>query len=118
MNAIAINVETGNHQGVSELPAKMVGGGNPVSESWVSSEFAVEGKVRTGIWVGQPGKIKIKSYPTNEVFTVISGKIELINEDGTVVLVHPGESGLMRKGWKGVFHIVEETRKCFVTVGG
>lgn len=117
-NAIAINEETGSHQGVNQLPDKLVAGGNPVSESWVSSEFPAEGKVKTGIWTAQAGKIKIRSYPVDEVFTVISGKIEMINDDGSSVVVRPGESGLMRKGWKGIFHIVEPTRKCFVTIGG
>lgn len=118
LNAIAISEATGEHQGVVELPAKIVAGGNPVSESWVSHEFAAAGKAKAGIWVGQKGQIKIRSYPSSEIFTVISGKIQMINEDGSVVVVNPGETGFMPKGWKGVFDIVETAKKSFVAISG
>ena len=42
--------------------------------------------------------------------------IEVTNEDGSVVHVGPGQSCLLREGWTGLFHTVEATRKCFVTV--
>ena len=41
----------------------------------------------------------------------------MINEDGSVVVVKAGQSGLMRKGWKGIFHVVEPSKKCFTAVG-
>lgn len=117
LNAIAVSQETGASEGVMEMPADYIADGNPVSESWLSSEFPAEGKVRTGIWSGQPGTIKVPGYPTDEVFTVIEGRIEMTNEDGSVVILTPGKSVLMRKGWKGLFRIVEPSKKCFVSVG-
>lgn len=117
MNTVLIDETTGKHAGITKMPEEIVSAGKPDSELWVSGEFPAEGVVKTGIWVGEPGKINVPYYPTDEVFTVISGRIEMTNEDGTVVSVNPGESGLIRKGWKGVWHTVEQTRKCYVTIG-
>ncbi|MGI9325525.1 MAG: cupin domain-containing protein [Pseudomonadales bacterium] len=46
----------------------------------------------TGIWTSEPGTLKINSYPVDEVFTVLSGKIEATNEDGSAVHVGPGQT--------------------------
>ena len=58
----------------------------------------------------------MRSYPVDEVFTILAGEIEVSNEDGSVVHVRLGESGLLRKEWTGLFRTVESTRKCFVIV--
>ena len=69
LNATAVNQETATSQGIVELPPELVAEGNPTFESFLSTEFPAEGKFRTGIWVGQPGKMKITGYPSDEVFT-------------------------------------------------
>lgn len=116
LNAIAVNQETGTSSGEMKLPPELIAGGDPVVETFLTSEFPTEGNFQAGIWVGKPGKIKIQDYPSDEVFTVIEGRIDMINEDGSVVVLKAGESGLMRKGWNGIFHVVEPTRKCFASV--
>ncbi len=115
MNAILIHEEESTHQGTREMPSEMVSEGNPKAETWVSASFPAAKTVQTGIWIGEPGKLNVPYYPHDEIFTVLSGKIEMTNEDGSKVIVGPGESGLLRKGWKGVWHTVERTRKCFTT---
>lgn len=117
LNAIAVSEATGKSAGMMTVPPEYVEEGSPSQEVFVSSEFPAEGKFEAGIWVGTPGKLKIEGYPSDEVFTVIEGRIDMINEDGSVVVVKVGESGLMRKGWKGIFHVVEPTKKCFAAVG-
>ncbi len=116
-NAIAIHEESGTPQGSTELPANIVSEGRAISESWITGEFQAEGQVRTGIWVGEPCTIDIPFYPNDEIFTVLSGAIEMTNHDGSTVMVGPGESGLVRKGWKGTFRVVGTTKKCFVDIG-
>lgn len=117
MNIIPIKEEYATHAGTAEFPKKMIIEGNPVYDTWVSAEFAAEGAVKTGIWVSEPGKIDIRGYPTDEFFTVVSGKVEVTNDDGSVVVFNPGDSGLIRKGWIGVWHSVGKVSKCFVSVG-
>lgn len=117
MNIDLIQESSSRHEGVTQFPAEIVVEGTPTAETWVTDQFPAEGVVQTGIWVGEPGKINVPYYPTDEVFTVITGKIEITNEDGSVVTVNPGESGRIRKGWKGIWNVVEKTRKCYVTIG-
>ena len=99
------------------MPAEIVLEGQPDADSWVCDEFPASGVAKAGIWVGDPGKIDIPAYPTDEVFTVLSGRVEVTNSDGSVLAFGPGDSGLLRKGWKGVWHTVEQVRKCYVSIG-
>ena len=117
MNLIRIRQEDSKHAGTTELPKKFVVEGNPIYDTWVTEEFPVEGKLSTGLWTGEPGTMTIRNYPTDEVFTLISGKFEITNEDGSVVVMNPGESGLIRKGWSGTWRNVEKSCKCFTSVG-
>ena len=118
MNAALIEETDENFLRESIPPAEMVAEGDPRSKTWVAKNFESGGSVSTGIWTSEPGTLKVTSYPVDEVFTVLSGKIEATNEDGSVVHVGPGQSCLLRKGWSGLFRTVERTRKCFVTVDG
>ena len=115
-NAIAISKENGKFQGALETPEELVVEGNPKSVSWLSHKLDVSGKAKMGIWSGEPGKINIPFYPYNEMFTVLFGKIEKTNEDGSIVVVGPGQSGFLPKGWKGVWHVVEPSEKCYFTI--
>ncbi len=117
LNVIAVSEETGVSKGPMELPADMIADGNPISESFEAKKLPVNGTLRTGIWVGQPGTIKINGYPTDEVMTVVQGRLEMTNEDGSVIAAGPGQTVFMPKGWKGLFRVAEPTKKCFVTVG-
>ena len=118
MNAVLIEQTDDNFVRETIPPAEVVAQGDPRSKTWVAENFDSEGSVSTGIWTAEPGTLKVKSYPVDEVFTVLSGKIEVTNEDGSVVHIAPGQSCLLRKGWSGLFRTVESTRKCFVTVDG
>lgn len=115
MNALLIEETQDNFSGESVPKSALVEAGVPRSKTWTAASFTAGRSVSTGIWTSDPGILKVKSYPVDEVFTVLSGKIEITNEDGSVVHVGPGESCLLRKGWTGLFRTVEQTRKCFVT---
>jgi uncharacterized cupin superfamily protein len=117
VNALLIEETEDNFSGESVPPSKVVEAGDPRSKTWTAASFTSGRSVSTGIWTAEPGILKVRSYPVDEIFTVLSGKIEVTNEDGSVVCVEPGQSCLLRKGWTGLFHTVEQTRKCFVTVG-
>ena len=118
MNAVLIEESDDSFLRESAPPAELVVNGDPRSKTWIVENFDCRGSVSAGIWSAEPGTLKVKSYPVDEVFTVLSGRIEVTNEDGSVVRVAPGQSCLLRKGWSGLFRTVEQTRKCFVTVGG
>ncbi len=117
MNALLVEETEENFSGASVPPPKVVAAGDPRSKTWTAASFTSGRSVSTGIWTCEPGVLKVKSYPVDEVFTVISGKIVVTNEDGSTVDVGPGQSCLLRKGWTGLFETAEHTRKCFVTAG-
>lgn len=115
MNAQLIEETDDNFSGEAVPPPQIVEAGNPISRTWTAASFSAGQSISTGIWSAEPGILKVKSYPVDEVFTVLSGRIDVTNEDGSVISVGPGQSCLLRKGWTGLFHTVEQTRKCFVT---
>ena len=118
MNAVLIEQTEDNFLRESIPPAKVVADGDPRSKTWMAETFNSGGSVSTGIWTAEVGTLIVSSYPVDEVFTVLSGKIEVVNEDESVVHVGVGQSCLLRKGWSGLFRTVEPTRKCFVTIDG
>jgi len=117
MNAVLIEESDDNFSGESAPPAKIVEAGDPRSKTWTVASLTAGRSVSTGIWTADAGILKIKSYPVDEVFTVLAGKIVATNEDGSTVEVEPGQSCLLRKGWSGLFQTFAGTRKCFVTAG-
>lgn len=34
------------------------------------------------------------------MFTLVSGQVEITNDDGSVLVLNPGDSGFIRKGWQ------------------
>jgi len=116
MNAVLIEETEENFARESIPPAELIADGDPRSKTWVAESFTSGSSVSTGIWTSEAGTLIVKSYPVDEVFTVLSGKIEVSNEDGSVVHVEPGQSCLLRKGWSGLFRTAEPTRKCFITI--
>ena len=115
MNAQLIEETEANITGETVPSPKVVAAGNPVTKTWTAAKFDAGRSMSAGIWTCEPGTLKVKNYPVDEVFTVLSGRIDVTNEDGSVISVGPGESCLLRKGWSGLFAAVEQTRKCFVT---
>ena len=92
MNIILIRQEDSKHAGRTEVPEKFVTEGKPTYETWVTEEFAAKGKVRTGLCTMEAGAMTIRNYPTDEVFTLVSGKFEITNEDGSVVAMTPARA--------------------------
>jgi uncharacterized cupin superfamily protein len=94
MNTLLIEETDDNFSGESVPPAKVVEAGDPRSKTWTAASLTAGRTVSTGIWTAKPGILKVKSYPVDEVFTVLSGKIDVTKEDGSVVHVGPGQSCL------------------------
>ncbi len=118
MTAMMILDTPETHKRSLAVKEKYVVDGAPTTETWQSAEFAKAEDVRTGIWAGDAGSFTVASYPNDEVFTILSGKVELIGADGTTLTVGPGESCLVRKGWAGTWRTVERARKMYVSFQG
>lgn len=117
MNVIPIQQDGATHTGPTELPEKIIVDGNPVYETWTSAEAAVNGTMSLGTWIGEPGTINMRGYPADEMFTLVFGQVEITNEHGSVLVLNPGDSAFMRKGWRGRWRNVERSCKLFASVG-
>ena len=85
--------------------------GAPKFRTWNVEE--VEGGLYAGIWEATPGKWRIE-YDEWEFCHILSG-ISVISEDGGEArTVRAGDSFLLRPGFKGIWEVLETTRKEYV----
>lgn len=110
----AILLEMDETTGAARSPdPSIVRSGDPSSVLWNGVDVG-QGALMCGQWLGQPGEMTVRPRPHHEMFTVISGLVELIAEDGTLTRVGPGQAGFIPKGWAGVWRTVEETQKTYM----
>ena len=69
---------------------------------------------RLGIWRCSPGAFRCTERG-DELQTVISGRLRLIEADGTAREYGPGDSFFTRKGARVTWDILEEVTKIFFT---
>lgn len=85
--------------------------GNPVFTTWNLEE--ADGGLYAGIWEATPGKWRIV-YEEWEYCHVTSGHSIVTEEGGEAVHLRPGDSMVLRQGFKGSWEVVETTRKDYV----
>lgn len=110
----AILLDTDETTGVTRRPdPSIVRSGDGSSTLWNRVDLGA-GALKCGQWIGQPGELEVRPRGHHEMFTVVSGLIELIEPDGTVTRVGPGQAGFIPRGWTGLWRTVEETRKTYM----
>ncbi|WP_182903036.1 cupin domain-containing protein [Microbispora sp. H10830] len=90
-----------------------------VSEGWeevehrarLSSDHSV-----AGAWVGEPGSVRIRHWPYDEICVIQTGRVAIEDADGGRAEFGPGETFLVPAGFDGWWHTLEPTRKIFVGV--
>lgn len=83
--------------------------GNPVNRSW-DMDATPDGKVTCGVWEVEVGAWNVVK-DSWEFMTIISGHSELTEDGGATVVLKPGDSAVMRPGFRGVWRVIEPTRK-------
>lgn len=84
--------------------------GDPVFTTWNLED---RDGLFCGIWESTPGKIRI-TYEEWEYCRILSGR-SVITEDGRPPQeVGPGDSFILRPGFKGTWEVIETTRKDYV----
>ena len=110
----AVLMDTDDTTGVSRSPdPAIVRGGDPSSTLWNRVNIG-DGTLICGQWVGQPGELTVRPRAHHEMFTVVSGLIELEADDGTITRIGPGQAGFIPKGWSGIWRNIEETQKTYM----
>jgi len=112
MQAVLIDID--DETGVPRQPdPQILISGDGSSVLWNTVDIA-GGTLLCGQWVGQPGELETRPRQHHELFTVVSGLIELVEPNGDVVRVGPGQAAFVPKGWSGIWRNVEETRKTYM----
>ena len=110
----AVLLDKDDTTGVARTPdPSIVISGDASSTLWNGVDIA-NGTLLCGQWVGQPGELRVRPRGHHEMFTVISGLIELEADDGTITRVGPGQAGFVPKGWSGIWRNVEVTQKSYM----
>lgn len=99
---------------VDDLPAELVLSGSGRQTTMEATSWHAT-TAHTGLWSGEIGTYRVDSYPDNEVFTLLTGAVDLVSPDGSRVEVRPGTGVFVPKGWKGTWHTLAPTTKTFVT---
>jgi uncharacterized cupin superfamily protein len=84
--------------------------GDPVHRTWPLEE---RGALYAGIWESTPGHWRI-SYDEWEYCRILSGRSVIRDDKGGEWAIGPGDSFILRPGFKGSWQVIETTRKDYV----
>ncbi|MCK0196705.1 cupin domain-containing protein [Ancylobacter sp. 6x-1] len=86
--------------------------GNPRHLTW-NLETTPDEKVFSGVWESSPGMWRVE-YEEWEFCSFLSG-VSVLHEEGKLpVRLEAGDSFVIRPGFRGVWEVVETTRKLYV----
>jgi len=92
-------------------PPERIISGNPKFKTWNVEEQP--GGLYAGVWESTPGKWRIE-YDEWEYCRILSGVSVITGEGGEERRVGPGDSFIIRPGFKGAWEVIETTRKEYV----
>lgn len=90
-------------------PDRVVGG-DPTFTTWLLED---RDGLYCGIWESTPGAWHV-SYDEWEYCRILSGHSILTEEGGATITLRAGDSFMLRPGFRGIWEVVETTRKDFV----
>jgi uncharacterized protein len=85
--------------------------GNPRFRTWDID--AQPGGLFAGVWESTPGRWRVE-YDEWEYFRILSGISVLTADNAAPRRLATGDSMILRPGFKGIWEVVETTRKEFV----
>lgn len=88
--------------------------GDPQFSTW-DIEKSADGIVTSGVWESTPGAYWSIKGDTWEFCCILSGVSELTEEGKEPVIIRAGDSFVMKPGYKGIWRVLETTRKLWVS---
>ncbi len=85
--------------------------GEPKFRTWNLEE--APGGIHAGVWEATPGKWRVE-YDEWEFCHILSGLSVLSEDGGETRTITPGDSFVLRPGFKGTWEVLETTRKEYV----
>lgn len=115
--------------GVDEIRTLKVGTGTPVVPQWGPDDASPEWRETEwrgfgsddrhpfgGGWEGEPGTLRMASYPYDEVCVMLTGRVALIDSAGGRREFCAGEAFFVPRFFSGVWETLEPSQKIFVAL--
>ena len=107
------------HKNISELQANMVADSPPATAisgppTLKYADLFSKGGLDVGLWSSSVGSWRIEGWSGNEVMHILSGRVRLTADDGTVHNLSAGDIFVVTKGWTGIWETVEDMQKIYV----
>lgn len=90
-------------------PPERLVSGNPVNRTW-NLYAAPDGKFFSGIWESDPGAWRIE-YTEHEFCHILAGISRITPDGGKPITVKEGDAFAIPAGFRGIWEVVERTRK-------
>lgn len=111
MTLIRLTPDAATPEQSAPAPDRVVRG-DPQFTTW---DIETHGTTYAGIWESTPGAWRV-AYDEWEYCRILSGHSVLTGDDGTRLEVRAGDSFVIRPGFRGVWEVIETTRKDYVIV--
>ncbi|EEW24617.1 cupin domain-containing protein [Rhodobacter ferrooxidans] len=90
-------------------PAKLISG-DPLHSTW---NFEDRDGLYCGLWHSTIGAWRV-AYDEWEYFHILEGRSQLTDADGQTITLNPGDSHIIRPGFRGIWTVLEPTLKDYV----
>jgi len=100
----------------SEMIARASFLGDDTSETVHTPFTNSQGNVTAGVWECAPFKESYDPYGVDEICVVLGGSVTVTDDDGYSETFGPGDSFVMPKDFKGIWHVTETLRKFWMIV--
>ncbi|HIG59247.1 MAG TPA: DUF861 domain-containing protein [Flavobacteriales bacterium] len=97
----------------ASYPAEIVLSGKSEHERW---QFDHD-ELFVGAYQAKPAKLALDDYPYDEFMYLLSGKIEITDQDGNLESFLPGQGLVLKKGFTGTFEMIGNVRKIAIVAG-
>jgi uncharacterized cupin superfamily protein len=81
------------------------------------SNMAYGGSLRTGIFAGGPGFIRLKDWPDDEEVVLVSGHLVIVSDDGKTSSFGPGDVFIIPKGFNGTYEMKDKMKEIYIEPG-
>ena len=72
------------------------------------------GSADIGIWTSDPGVVRFRSYPFDELCIIVEGTVRLRDVEGSEESYRPGDLFIIPQGWAGDWIMDAPLRKFYV----
>lgn len=74
---------------------------------------SADGQIDVGVWQGSAGRVAIAAYPSDELWHIVSGKVDFVSETGEAQSFGVGDCFVLPKGYSGTAEFSDGFRKVY-----